>query len=160
MKKYLALALAVISLAGVVPVAAQSQPADDTGKKNYIGPQVNILNAATGIGANARFGVADNISVRPFVSFASAGAASATFFGAAATYDFSFDAPGQSSGFEPYAGVGYMGSSISGGGFTGSGSSIYFEIGSDYNVSDSIVLNANYRFRDAGFLSLGGGFRF
>ncbi len=154
----LAVSVGSIALASMaMPLSASAQPNE---KKNYVGPQVNFFNGATGFGATSKFGVADNISVRPFVSFASAGSANVTFYGAAATYDFNLDSPGQSSGFAPYAGIGYLGASATAGGFSGSASSVYFEVGSDYNVSDNISLNANYRFKDGGFFSIGGGFNF
>jgi hypothetical protein len=164
MQKSLALASAILTLSVVgvtlVPAAAQAQPMP-TDKKNYVGPQVNFFNGATGFGATSKFGVADNISVRPFVSFASQGGVSATFYGAAATYDFNLDQPGQPpTGFTPYAGIGYLGVSASAGGFSGSASSVYFELGSDYEVSENIALNANYRFKDGGFFSIGGGWKF
>jgi Outer membrane protein beta-barrel domain len=163
MKKSLALGCSVLAVSmGSVALMAMAVPASaqSSEKKNYIGPQVNFFNGATGFGATSRFGVADNISVRPFVSFASAGSANVTFYGAAATYDFNLDTPGQSSGFAPYAGIGYVGATATAGGFSGSASSVYFELGSDYNVSDNIALNANYRFKDGGFFSIGGGLKF
>jgi opacity protein-like surface antigen len=151
MKKFLALVASVLTIGtGLVSAPAIAQPARDSAEKqNYIGPQVNFLNGTTGFGANSRFGIADNISVRPFIGFAS----SVTYFGASATYDFNLDNPGQpSSGFTPYAGVGFIGDNIS--------STVFLELGSDYNLSENIVLNANYRFRDRGFFSIGAGFKF
>jgi opacity protein-like surface antigen len=134
-------------------------------KTTYVGPSIGFSNGTTLYGVNAKFKVADNISVRPFVQFSSRSFgsvnATVTFYGASATYDFSLPSSG---GFAPYAGIGYLGATASvsgpGGSLSGSDSSIYFEAGSDYNITDSIALNANYKFKDNGFFSFGGAYRF
>jgi opacity protein-like surface antigen len=133
-------------------------------KTTYVGPSIGFSNGTTLYGVNAKFKVADNISVRPFVQFSSRsfGAANVTvtFYGASATYDFSLP----STQFAPYAGIGYLGATASasfqGQSASASDSSIYFEAGSDYNITDSIALNANYKFKDNGFFSFGGAYRF
>jgi hypothetical protein len=142
---------------GIVAVIAVASPAQaqkyqyNQNKHNYVGPSVSFGGGSTAIGANSRFGLADSISVRPFIAFDSG----SSIYGGSVTYDFNLDTgEGQSNGFTPYGGVGIIGAS----GFGNSG--IYFEIGADYNANESIVLNANHRFNGGGFTSIGAGFKF
>lgn len=129
-------------------------------KTTYVGPSIGFGSGVTVFGVNGKFKVADSISVRPFVQFGSVSSVSITYYGASATYDFSFP----QSEFQPYAGVGFLGAtasaSFAGTSVSASTSGLYFEVGTDYNISDTIALNANYKFRDGGYLSLGGGYRF
>lgn len=134
---------------------------DSSSKKNYVGPTISLGSGATLFGVNSKFGATDNISVRPFFQFASVDGASVSFYGASATYDF---VSPQSTMFTPYAGLGYIGVTVSAGSFSGSGSGLYGEVGADYNASDSIVLNTSYRSilsaGGGGYFSIGGGLKF
>jgi Outer membrane protein beta-barrel domain len=151
------MATAAIVMCSVSSVSAQE-------KTSYVGPSIGFGSGDAVYGVNAKFKVADDISVRPFIQFGnrSAGSVNATLtlYGASASYDFTLP----QSEFKPYAGVGYIGAtasvSVPGANFSGSSSGIYFEVGSDYNISDTIALNANYKFRDGGYLSVGGAYRF
>jgi opacity protein-like surface antigen len=134
-------------------------------KTTYVGLSLSSISGTTFYGVNSKFKIADSISARPFIQFASASSGSTTatlaLYGASATYDFSLP----STQFAPYAGVGYAGASVSVSGPNGSGSAnlgsgIYFEAGTDYNITDSIALNANYKFKDNGYFSFGGAYRF
>jgi outer membrane protein W len=80
-----------------------------------------------------------------------------TLIGVSGTYDFKLP----QSEITPYAGIGVAGASLSGNGFTYSGGSgVYIEAGADYNISDSFVANANYKFNSLGYFSIGAGYRF
>ena len=138
-------------------------------KTSYVGPSIGINNSGNILyGVNAKFKVADSISVRPYIQFLSKSFgdgfnASATYYGVSATYDFSIP----QSNFQPYAGIGYFGTNLSGSGSVGSTAStsvdsgIYLELGSDYNISDVIALNVNYKSRNGGgYFSFGGAYRF
>jgi hypothetical protein len=120
-------------------------------KHNYVGPAVSFGSNTTAVGATSRFGIAETLSVRPFLAIGNG----SSIFGGSVTYDFNLDTgEGQSNGFTPYAGAGIIGSS-------GLGSSgVYLEIGADYNASETIVLNANHRFNSGGFTSVGVGLKF
>jgi opacity protein-like surface antigen len=122
-------------------------------EKSYVGPIISPGFGATLFGVAAKFPVAENISARPFFQFASQGGASLSYYGASATYDFKIP----NSEFKPYAGLGFAGVSLSGGGFAGAASGLIFDIGTDYAISDSIVLNAAYR---GGLFSIGAGYQF
>jgi opacity protein-like surface antigen len=84
-------------------------------------------------------------------------------YGVSATYDFSV----AKSDLISYAGIGIANASGSvsySRPVTGSQSSftspIFIEIGADYNFTDNITINANYKFQDLGFLSFGAEYRF
>jgi opacity protein-like surface antigen len=151
-----------IALAGIVS-SSDSAKAQDA-KKNYVGPSIGFGSAGgsgtTLFGVNSKFGVADSVSVRPYVQFGSFAGVSITSYGATATYDFSLP----KSEFAPYAGIGFGGITASGGGGSATGSGLAIELGGDYNVSDSIALNANYRILtnngSVSVLNIGGGFKF
>ncbi len=151
-----------LGMAAVVMFSGGSVSAQE--KTSYVGPSIGFGSGNTVYGINAKFKVADDISVRPFIQFGNRSegpvSASLTLYGASATYDFNLP----QSEFKPYAGVGFLGAtasvSVPGASVSGTGSGIYLEVGSDYNISDTIALNANYKFRDGGYLSVGGAYRF
>ncbi len=133
----------------------------ETGKsKNYVGVTTSFINGITLYGINSKVGVFDNISVRPFIEFGNVAVdqtnASVVFYGASATYDF--DIP--NSGLSPYVGVGVGSISASAGNDRASSSGYYSELGIDYNASDSIVINANYKTSQSGFFNIAAGYRF
>lgn len=154
--------------------ASEGKPTD---KKNYVGITVGSILNIPAYGINAKFGIADNISVRPFIQFAKVpdsilnlegerGAVSISGFlyGLSATYDFNVP----NSPLAPYAGIGLAnasgtyvnnnpGSRDGGSSFT---SPVYVELGADYKLTDEVVINANYKFQDLGFFSFGAGYRF
>jgi outer membrane protein W len=151
----LATAFAVVSSAAITnPAQAQSMK---NKKKNYIGPAVTLGSNASAFGVNSRFGLSDNFSIRPFIEFATVQGISLTQFGAAATYDFNIS----QSDFQPYAGLGYISASVTDGVNSASGSGIYGIVGADYSLSNSLGLNANYRFdRSGGLFNIGAGLKF
>ncbi len=144
MKKILSIAAsaAVLSVAAQLPSQAQS-------KDSYIGPTIVFGGGNSAFGVNGKFGVAENISVRPIAIFGSGN----TVFGAAATYDFKL--PGQSAvQFEPFAGIGVS---------FGNASSVYAQLGTDFGITDSIMLNADLKVPLSGggtLIGIGAGFKF
>jgi Opacity family porin protein len=134
MKKVLS-ALAMVALtATAITISAPAQAQE----KNYVGPAISSF----GIGAMGKVGVAENVSIRPFVEYSTFYGGSGLGFGAAATYDFKL----QDSKFVPYVGAGFAAGSIS---VNGTNSSINYggflvTAGVDYKVSDNMTLNASY----------------
>jgi opacity protein-like surface antigen len=116
----------------------------ENNKKNYAGLTIAFsgFSGDTYYGVTSKFGVADNISIRPFLIMNDLDGIG---FGGAATYDFSIP----KSEFSPYIGIGT---------YTMGG--VYGELGVDYNLSENIVINANYKFKDLGNLLITGGYRF
>ncbi|WP_373542172.1 outer membrane beta-barrel protein [Chamaesiphon sp.] len=154
-------AAAAVSTAALVLLAGGAIAQEKT---SYVGPSIGFSDGDTLYGVNAKFKVSDNISVRPFIQFANRSvgpvSASVTLYGASASYDFSLP----STDFSPYAGIGYLAAtgsaSFQGITYSATDSGIYFEVGTDYNISETIALNANYKFKDDGYFSFGGAYRF
>jgi hypothetical protein len=120
-------------------------------KSDYVGPTVIFGNGNSAIGAQAKFGVAESISVRPVLGFLNNG----TLLGVAATYDF--DVPAQSARvkFEPFAGLGVS---------VGSGNStVYAQLGTDVGVSENIIVTGDIKIPFSGggsLFGIGAGFKF
>jgi hypothetical protein len=125
--KNLLLSLAILT-ATFVPI----RPVQAEMGRNNVGPSVIFGSGETSIGVAARFGISDNISIRPNIYFP----ASATIFGAAATYDF--QAPDPDRRLTPYLGLGVR--------FNSGNNNVtttYFTAGADYDLDSSIVLKGN-----------------
>jgi hypothetical protein len=165
-RAYLLSATASLLTATVLAMSAAGAMAET---KNYAGLSLSSVGGTTAFGINSRVGVAENISVRPYIQFASESVSginiTAALYGVSATYDFKLP----KSELTPYVGVGFQSASVSGtsGGVTGTltaGTSTYFEGGVDYAVSDSIVLNANYKSsyvsNSGGYFTVGAGYNF
>jgi Outer membrane protein beta-barrel domain len=146
-------------------------------KKNYVGVTVGSFLNIPVYGIGAKFGIADNISVRPFIQFGKVPQSllnladannnvsiSGFIYGLSATYDFNIP----SSDLAPYAGIGLANASGSyvnnnpntfqgGSSFT---SPVYVELGADYSLTNDVTINVNYKFQDLGFFSFGAGYKF
>jgi opacity protein-like surface antigen len=128
----------------------------------------------TAYGVTGKIEVADNISVRPFFTFGSGSSPtisvagftgnvnySSTTYGLAGTYDYKLP----NSNFTPYGGAGFYSNSVNTsvtpnilGVGTTSQSGLYFEAGVDYQVSESIIVNANYKSINGLGIAVGYGF--
>jgi opacity protein-like surface antigen len=152
-KSYISAATASLFAAAFMLVSATGAMAGE--EKSYVGPTLSPGFGVTLFGVAAKFPVAENISARPFFQFGSLSGVNLSLYGASATYDFKIP----NSEFKPYAGLGLVGASVSAAGssFSSAASGLYLELGTDYAVSDSIVLNAAYR---GGLLSIGAGYQF
>jgi hypothetical protein len=144
--------LSAIALLATVGSIATISPAmaGESARKNYVGPTITSVYGLTGFGANSRFSISDNASVRPFAIFFSRNGASATLIGSYLTYDYNFP----KSDWTIYGGIG----AAFGQGSNGSqGSTVGLGFGSDYRISDSLVLNATADFSS---VTIGAGFNF
>jgi hypothetical protein len=100
---------ALVFLCASIGTLAISKPANAQFVQSSIGPSVAFGSGQTSIGIDSKFGVSNNISVRPFIYFPNGG----TDFGAALTYDFNFTSNGdyysdglrQRSLFTPFVGA-------------------------------------------------------
>jgi outer membrane protein W len=123
-------------------------------KQNYVAPSIGFVNGSTLYGVNAKFGLAENISLRPFIQYKNSGGGTGTAYGASVTYNFQIP----SSKLIPYLGIGAAEVTTTG---TASGNGgIYFEGGVDYNASDNFVINANYKSASSTWINIGAGYRF
>jgi opacity protein-like surface antigen len=121
---------------------------------NYIGPSITFTGGTTLYGVTSKFRVVENVSVRPFIQFTNSSNGSATVYGGTVTYDFSIP----QSGLVPYLGGGLLEVNTTGTAIGRGGG--YFEAGVDYNASDNISINANYRTGQDGLFNVGAGYRF
>jgi hypothetical protein len=126
--------IALVMLCSSVAALGMSAPARAEMGKNTIGPSLSIGGGSTTIGVDSKFGVSDNLSLRPFVYFPSGG----TVFGSALTYDFNLTNTGNKVQINPF-----LGGAVNIG--TGGGSNntvVSFVGGADFDVTDSVQLRA------------------
>jgi hypothetical protein len=123
MKKLILLALVWTGFAVTAPFAAQALDSDkiaqydrdqyrdkqyrelrqrsfSTLNRNSIGPSVEFGNGQTTFGIDSKFGISDNLSVRPFIYFPNSG----TKFGTALTYDINLSNNARTLQFTPFVG--------------------------------------------------------
>jgi hypothetical protein len=127
-KNFFAAAILCSSVAVLgISSSAQARPT-----QGVVGPSLLFGGGSTVFGIDSKFGVADNISIRPAVYFGNGG----TLFGAGVTYDFSL--PGDSSKFTPFVGGTLL--LATGGG--ASATAVGLVGGADFDVTDTIQLKA------------------
>jgi hypothetical protein len=126
--------IALVMLCSSVVALGMSAPARAEMGKSSIGPSLLIGNGETAIGIDSKFGVSDNLSIRPFVYFPNGG----TLFGGSLTYDFDVS---RTEKFQvtPFVGGGVTVASANGG---TSDTRAYFTGGADFAVTDSVELKA------------------
>lgn len=93
---------------------------------NYIAPGVTFGGGQTVFGIQSKLGIADNVSLRPFVTFP----ANSTQFGTSITYDW--DLRQSSVPLTPFVGVGIA--------FQNSTTAGFAQVGADFNVNESFSL--------------------
>lgn len=129
MKKILS---AIVILTATVTGIAQMPTAAQAGGigTNYIGPSVTFGNSQSTFGIQSKLGIADNLSLRPFVTFPS----NATTFGTSLTYDWDL---GSRAPITPFIGAGFEVA-------TGNGNNNetvgFAEVGADFNLTKEVAL--------------------
>ena len=148
--------VALVMLCSSAVALCMGAPARAEMGKNTIGPSLSIGGGQTVIGVDSKFGVSDNLSLRPFVYFPSGG----TEFGSALTYDFNLTNTGNKIQITPF-----VGGAVTIG--TGGGSNntvVSFVGGADFDVTESVQLRAALDVPlSSGYttsVNLGAGFRF
>ena len=125
--------VALVMLCSSVAALGMSAPARAEMGKSSIGPAIFIGGGDTVFGVDSKFGVSENLSIRPFLAFPSGG----TVFGGSLTYDFDVSR-GNKVQITPFLGGGVAVG-------TGSGNTntqAYFTGGADFGVTDSVDLKA------------------
>lgn len=150
--------VALVMLCSSVAALSMGAPARAEMGKNSIGPSLKIGGGSTTIGIDSKFGISDNLSLRPFVYFPSGG----TDFGAALTYDFNLTNTDNKVQITPFLGGAVDIDNVNGG---GSRTNVSFVGGADFDVTDSVQLKAalNVPLSSNGSstdVRLGAGFRF
>jgi hypothetical protein len=125
--------VALVMLCSSVATLAMSAPARAGMGTNSVGPSLLIGSGSTTFGIDSKFGVSDNLSIRPAVYFRDG----ATAFGASLTYDFDLSRSSKFQ-FTPYLGGGVSILSVSG----ASRTDTFFTGGADFGISDSVDLKA------------------
>jgi hypothetical protein len=146
---------ALTVLAGVLAVAQVPALAGGVGH-NTLGPSVRLGNGNSIFSIDGKFGVADNLSIRPYVAFPAGG----TNFGTSLTYDFDL----RRTPITPFIGAGV---DIGTANVPGSASSTtgFAQLGADFNISRDFALlgSVNIPFNGNGRstnVTLGAGLRF
>ncbi len=124
----------VVMLCASISALGMSAPAKAEMGKNAIGPSLLLGNGNTTIGVDSKFGVNENLSLRPFVYFPSG----ATLFGSSLTYDFNIVS--SSAKITPFLGGGITFASANNGG--NSNTTVFLTGGADFAVTDSVELKA------------------
>ena len=127
--------VALVMLCASVATLAMSAPARAGMGSSSVGPSLLITNGTTSIGIDSKFGISDNISIRPLAYFPRRG----TIFGSSLTYDFDVSRSSKLQ-ITPYLGGGLLFLSANNGG--GSNTQTFFTGGADFGISDSIDLKA------------------
>jgi opacity protein-like surface antigen len=129
-KNIVAVAMLCASTVSAIAIAA---PAKAQMSDNYIGPSLSIGGGNTVLGIDAKFGVSENLSLRPFVSFPSGG----TNFGTSLTYDFTLPQTSRVK-ITPFLGGGLE--VLSGG--SNNNTQAFFTGGADFGVTENVSLKA------------------
>jgi hypothetical protein len=129
MKKHLFISASLaISAAAAITQSPTAAMAGGIGN-NYIAPGVTFGGGQTVFGIQSKLGIADNVSLRPFVTFP----ANDTQFGTSITYDW--DLRQSSVPITPFVGVGIAFQTA-----TPSTTSGFAQVGADFNVNQSFSL--------------------
>jgi hypothetical protein len=129
MKKLLLLPAILASLVAAITQSPTAAMAGGIGN-NYVGPAVTFGGGQSVFGIDSKLGIADNISLRPYVTFPSGG----TQFGTSLTYDW--DLRQSATPITPFIGVG-VGFQTGNSNNTTNG---FAQVGADFNVNESFAL--------------------
>ena len=130
MKKLLLIPAIFASLMTATTQAPQSALAGGIGN-NHIGPSVTFGGGQSVFGVDSKLGIADNVSLRPYVAFPSGG----TDFGTSLTYDW--DLRHSSIPITPFIGLGVNFETGNNRNTTTSG---FAQVGADLDVNESFAL--------------------
>jgi hypothetical protein len=126
--------LALVLFCSTIATMGIGSPARAEQGRNIVGPSVAIGGGITTFGVDSKFGLNENLSVRPFVYFPNGG----TDFGAAFTYEFNIANPSSKVQITPFIGGAIDVNSIN----NTSATKVSFVGGADFDVSDSLQLKA------------------
>ncbi len=156
MKKHV---IALALLCSSVATFGMSKPASAQLSQMSIGPSVEFGNGQTVFGVDSKFGISNNLSLRPFVYFPNSG----TKFGTALTYDIPLTNTANTLQLTPF-----VGGSVDFNTGNGNNNTTSFGLvgGADLDLTDSLRLKGaitvplnNGQNRDTN-ITIGAGFRF
>jgi hypothetical protein len=129
MNKFLT-TISIIATVAVATIQATDKAFAGGIGNNYIAPAVTFGGGETAFGVDSKIGIADHVSLRPYVIFPSGG----TSFGSSLTYDW--DLRQSATSITPFVGLGL---DIETGG-NNSVTTGFAQVGADLNVSDQVAL--------------------
>jgi hypothetical protein len=145
---------ALTVLASVLAITQVPVMAGGVGN-NTIGPSIRLGNGNSIFSIDGKFGIADNLSLRPYAAFPSGG----TSFGTSLTYDFDL----RRNPITPFVGAGLNidTANIPGSAATTTG---FAQVGADFNISRDFALlgsvNIPFNSNRSTNFTLGAGLRF
>jgi hypothetical protein len=131
MKKHI---IALVTLLSSIATVGMSAPASAQIGQSSIGPSVLFGGGQTSIGIDSKFGISDNLSLRPFVYFPDRG----TNFGTALTYDLPLLNTDSTLLVTPF-----VGGSVAVDTGSNSFTTVGLVGGADFDLSDSLRLKAS-----------------
>jgi opacity protein-like surface antigen len=131
MKKLLIIPAILATLVGTAIAQAPSPALAGGIGNNYIAPAVTFGGGQSVFGIDSKLGIADNVSLRPYVIFPSGG----TQFGTSLTYDW--DLRQAALPITPFVGLGLGFQTGNSNNTTTSG---FAQVGADFNVNESFAL--------------------
>jgi opacity protein-like surface antigen len=155
MNKFLT-TISIVAAVAVATIQATDKAFAGGIGNNYIAPAVTFGGGSTAFGVDSKIGIADHVSLRPYVIFPSGG----TSFGSSLTYDW--DLRQSATSITPFLGLGL---DVETGGNT-SVTTGFAQVGADLNVSDqvalvgSVAIPFNSNSNNATSVTLGAGLRF
>ncbi|PSB45222.1 hypothetical protein [Chamaesiphon polymorphus] len=146
-----------ISLLAAIATVAMSLPASAQVGQSSIGPSLQFGNGQAAIGIDSKFGVSENLSLRPFIYFPNNG----TNFGTALTYDLPLRNTDSTVLITPFIGGAL---DINTGG-NNSFTAVSLVGGADFDLNDSLQLKTSLSVplsnnNRSTSLAVGAGFRF
>jgi opacity protein-like surface antigen len=129
MKKFFLLPAIVATFIATTAAQAPQAVAGGIGN-NYIAPAANFGGGQTSFKIDSKIGIANNVSLRPYVIFPSGG----TSFGSSITYDW--DLRQSPASITPFIGLGLDVKT----GTPNSVTSGFAQLGADFNVSNNLAL--------------------
>jgi hypothetical protein len=131
MKKHF---VTLVTLLSSIAAVGMSMPASAQVGQSSIGPSVLFGSGQTSIGIDSKFGVSDNLSLRPFIYFPNNG----TSFGTALTYDLPLRNTDSTLLITPF-----VGGSVAVNTGNNSVTTLGLVGGADFDLSDNLRLKAS-----------------
>jgi hypothetical protein len=131
MKKYI---VSLVALLSSIATVGTSLPASAQVGQSSIGPSVLFGNGQTSIGIDSKFGVSENLSLRPFIYFPNNG----TSFGTSLTYDLPLRNTDSTLLITPF-----VGGSVAVNTGNNSVTTLGLVGGADFDLSDNLRLKAS-----------------
>jgi opacity protein-like surface antigen len=155
MKKHI---IALALLCSSIATLGMSKPASAQFSQNSIGPSVGFGAGQTVFGIDSKFGLSNNLSLRPFVYFPSGG----TNFGTALTYDLNLNNNPDTLQLTPFVGASVDFNTTNGNSITSYGlvGGVDLDLTDSIRLKGAIIIPFNNDRGQSNTVTVGAGFRF